>query len=305
MDSEVYCRVDFLNYKHVMLYYKVMRKVRTLTDLEPHHMRWYLEKLAILNRPAKGTVVEEKEMSGVRCELTRVKNSKEDLILFVIHGGAFAFGSPRTHRNYIAHMCNLTGSIALAPDYRLTPEHYYPQPVDDCHKAYLALKEEFPKSKIWVVGDSAGGNLAAALTYRLGIRKEPSIDGLILLSPWLDLRENSKAAKINNDKDSVFNRDDLIRFGQMYMPNNQRDHPEVSPAMIEDSSFFPPTLIQAAKNELLYHDSDQFYKNLKGAGVDVKFEEEQYLFHSWQLFPDYLKEAKASLKNIATFIQER
>jgi monoterpene epsilon-lactone hydrolase len=294
-----------MNYKHVMLYYKVMRKIRALTDLEPLHIRWYLEKLAILNRPAKGTVVEEKKLSGVRCELTRLENSSDDLILFVIHGGAFAFGSPRTHRNFIAHLCRLVGSIAIAPDYGLAPEHYYPQPIDDCHKAYLALKEEFPKSKIWVVGDSAGGNLAAALTYRLNVRKEPLIDGLVLLSPWLDLREDSKAAKANNDKDSVFNRDDLIRFGQMYMPETLRDDPEVSPAMIKDSSFFPPTIIQATRNELLYHDSAQFHKKLKRAGVDVKFEEEQHLFHSWQLFPDYLKEAKASLKNIADFIQER
>lgn len=294
-----------MNYKHVMLYYKVMRKIRRLMDLGPEDLRWYLEKLAILNQPSKGTIIEDKEIRGVRCELSKVENSDEGLILFVIHGGAFAFGSPRTHRNFISHICRLVGAIAVAPQYGLTPEHQYPEPVNDCHQVYLWLREEYPDSKIWVIGDSAGGNLSAALAYRLKMREEPLPQGLILLSAWLDLRENSKAVEVNNERDSVFNGADLIRYGQMYLPDNQRDDPEVSPALIEDNSFFPPTLIQVAKNELLYHDSVQFYEKLKGAGVDVKLEEEHNLFHGWQLFPDYLDEAKTSLDNIAEFIRER
>jgi len=294
-----------MNYKHVMLYYKVMRTIRRMMDLGPEDLRWYLEKLAILNRPPKGTVVEDKEINGVRYELTKVKNSDEKLILFVIHGGAFAFGSPRTHRNFISHMCRLLGAMAVAPDYSLTPEHQYPRPVDDCHAVFVGVREQYPDSKIWVIGDSAGGNLTAALSYRLKIRGEQQPQGLILLSAWLDLRENSKAVEVNNERDSVFNGEDLVKYGQMYFPDNLRDNPEVSPNLIEDSSFFPPTLIQVAKNELLYHDSNQFYKNLKGAGVDVKLEAEQNLFHGWQLFPDYLDEAKTSLDNIAKFIQER
>lgn len=294
-----------MNYKYMMLYYKVMRKIRKLMDLEPEQLRWYLEKLAILNRPPKDTNIEDRQFGEVRCEITRVSNSKEDLVLFVIHGGAFAFGSPRTHRNFIAHLCRKLGAIACAPDYGLTPEHTYPRSIDDCHSVYLMLQNEYPKSQIWVIGDSAGGNLTAALSYRLKARNEPQPAGLVLLSAWLDLRKNSKAAEVNNERDSVFNKDDLHRYGDMYLPDNERDEPEVSPVLISDSSFFPPTLIQVAKNELLYYDSHTFYNNLKDSGVDVEIEEELDLFHSWQLFPDYLDEAKNSIENIAGFISSR
>ncbi|NNE54984.1 MAG: hypothetical protein HKN32_03110, partial [Flavobacteriales bacterium] len=98
-----FCDMQLLNYNWMMYYYKVMRGVRRMTDLGPKQLRWYLEKLAILNQAPKFAQKEVESIGDVKVEHIRVPETREETVLFVIHGGAFAFGSARTHRNFVSH----------------------------------------------------------------------------------------------------------------------------------------------------------------------------------------------------------
>ena len=76
----------------------------------------------------------------------------------------------------------------------------------------------------------------------------------------------------------------------------------MSPLLSEKLGHFPSTFIQVTKNEILYFDSIEFSKALEEQGAEVKLDISDKLYHSWQMVPDYLKEAKDSLIQIGEFI---
>jgi acetyl esterase/lipase len=151
------------------------------------------------------------------------------------------------------------------------------------------------------MGDSAGGNLAAALVHRLKDKGRRLPASLILMSPWLDLAPDSASALKNRDQDSLFDKNDLIHYSRFYIGDSNYRDPDLSP-LRADVGGFPPTLLQVAENELLYFDSLAMIEKLKDAGVEHEVIVEQNLFHSWQLFPDFIPEAKQSLQQAANFI---
>lgn len=291
-----------LGYKYMMTYYRIMRSVRSYMDLGPLQQRKYLEKIAFLNPPPSGTKVVKLELGGVSCEQVRLGEQKDGKAIFFIHGGAFAFGSSRTHRNMVAYISRLTSYPVYSVDYRLTPENMYPIALEDCYDAFVHLAEKFGPENIILAGASAGGNLCAALVHYLQEKGNSGPSGICLLSAWLDLRKNSKAAEINNDKDSVFDNEDLREYANFYCSPEELNSPFVSP-LAGDLSYFPPTLIQVAKNELLFPDSDEFRKKLEAADVRVTFEPSENLYHAWQLYPSFLEEAKEAIVRLASFVE--
>jgi epsilon-lactone hydrolase len=297
--------MDLFQYKYMMLYYKVMRRIRAMMDLGPLQIRAYLDRLAFLNPVPKGTVAARISFGEVECDEVRTKKSNNRVLLFCIHGGAFAFGSARTHRTMAANLCELTGGIALLVDYRRTPEHRYPAALDDCEAAWRGCLERYSDLPKVFIGDSAGGNLAAALQVRCLTKDLASPSAICLLSPWLDLRKDSTAALVNFSRDSVFDKEDLAKYATLYADDAQRDLEEVSPLLSQTLGRFAPTLLQVAKNELLFSDSKEFHEALVHAGAEAVLDKKSKLFHSWQLFPDYFSEARKSLEGVSAFILER
>lgn len=194
--------------------------------------------------------------------------------------------------------------MGFIPEYRLTPEWPYPTPLEDCLAAYYDICERYPNRPIHLMGDSAGGNLAAAMVNRIAQKGGRMPEKLVLMSPWLDLHPESESLLKNRDEDSLFDKDDLLEYSALYYGKHDPASADVSPYRA-DVSQFPPTLIQVAENELLYYDSLGFAEKLATAGVERTIQVEPFLFHSWQLFPDFVPEAVKSLKAVADFIDGR
>ncbi len=293
-------KMDWFNFKQVRMYYSVMKTIRKKIKMTPLQTRKFTDKVVSLvpSRQLKGRKL---NISGVDCEFFE-KDTPTDRILLHIHGGAFAFGSLDTHRGLLNYLFKQGNFDVISSEYSLTPEASYPVALNQIEAIYHYLRNTFPNKKIFLSGDSAGGNLATALTLRLLEKKAKLPDGVILLSPWLDLREESIARKFNNDRDSGFDADDLDEYAGLYADESLRHLATVSPIVVSDLTGFPPTLIQVATNELLYTDSEVFAINLSKSGVALKFSQEDNLFHSWQLFPDYFTPAKKSLNEVIDFV---
>jgi acetyl esterase/lipase len=123
----------------------------------------------------------------VRAELIVPSGSRRGIILY-LHGGAYALGSPRMHREFLSRLAKTCRRQVLSLDYRLAPEHPFPAAQEDCLSAYdWLLSQGFAPSEIALAGDSAGGGLAAAalLALRDGQKALPAC--AVLISPWLDL----------------------------------------------------------------------------------------------------------------------
>lgn len=108
----------------------------------------------------KGVIAERVQISSVSGEWVNLENDQSSGMLLWIHGGGFNAGSSRTHRKMAAHFALEIGLKVLNIDYRLAPEHPFPNALEDCLSVYRWLLENgFQAKEIVIGGDSAGAQL--------------------------------------------------------------------------------------------------------------------------------------------------
>ncbi|MDG1940502.1 MAG: alpha/beta hydrolase fold domain-containing protein, partial [Paracoccaceae bacterium] len=132
------------------------------------------------------------------------KNKKYKGVLLYIHGGAFIFGSPKTHQKLAARIAKEIDFKAALPDYRLAPENKYPCAVEDVITTYQAiLSTGIKSSQIVLAGDSAGGTLVLELINHLLKKKLDLPAAAVLLSPLTDLTFSGNSIKTNKEAEVI------------------------------------------------------------------------------------------------------
>ena len=136
--------------------------------------------------------VEDRTLPGgrrVRVYTPPGSGSKGALVYF--HGGGWVLGSPETIEAPCRRLANASGCVVISVDYRRAPEHHFPTPAEDCYAATRYVAEHadgfgINPRRIAVGGDSAGGNLAAAVTLMARDRGGPSLAFQLLVYPVTD-----------------------------------------------------------------------------------------------------------------------
>lgn len=185
-------------------------------------------------------------------------------ILF-IHGGGWIAGGVDSLDYLCTHLCDRLGTVVTAVGYRLAPEHPFPAGLDDCEDALNALLAHAPV--VDVVGDSAGGNLTAALSLRL--RGRGVIRRQVMIYPFLDLTMASKS--IDPPRHGLSRRDGE-KIIEKYRGVTAVDDPFVSPLHAPDLAGLPPAVIVTADGDPLRDDGFRYAQRLREAGVQVRFE---------------------------------
>ncbi len=239
---------------------------------------------------------ESTTVDGIPAEWTHHGDAGGTVILY-LHGGGYTMGSPTSHRPLIAGLAKQTGCRILALDYRLAPEHPCPAGTEDVVTAYRWLRKECHK-RVFIAGDSAGGGLAVSATCLIRDAGDPLPDGVILLSPWVDL--TNSAASIGKGSDVDYLKvNNIERMAPVYAGDLARDDPRVSP-LFADLSGFPPVLLQAGGDELLRDDSRRLAAKLD----DVDYQEEPGEVHVFQFMWDTNAAGLEALDRIAHFVAE-
>lgn len=219
-------------------------------------------------------------------------------VLLYIHGGAFVFGSPRTHRALMARLAKLTGLRAVLPSYRLAPEHPFPAALDDVRAVYAALAQDGP---VILGGDSAGGALALSLLAEIPGCGLPAPMGLFAFSPLTDLTFSGESLTRNARAEAVLPAEraqDMVAF---YLNGHQADDPRASPLFAAFHGA-PPVWISVGTTEILLDDTTRMAARLRAQGVAVTERIEDDLPHVWPIFHDSLPEARQTLKDLARWI---
>lgn len=265
---------------------------RDVVHASPVQLRNALELASRLNPgPWQG---EFQEWDVPNCEGIEViwKGHCRGTVVWV-HGGAFAFGSPRVYRAAAVHLAKHTKCRVLMPKYRLAPEHTYPAAHDDVCRALEAICAEF--GDVVVVGDSAGGNLVLSAMARLEERGSgETVRGVALLSPWCDLRPTARSVVQNAVAHSPFDSEDSMEYSQSYLGGHSPEDPRVSPILSGDFRRLPPVYLEWAEDEFLAPDIALLRDQLERSGVDLTVRTEPVAVHGWQTMPDLLPEAKRS-----------
>ena len=256
------------------------------------------------------TPVLEHGVSGVW--VTDVNSSPFRRIVY-FHGGGWRSGSPHDYRSLTAVLARYSGASVLVVNYRLAPENPFPAGLDDCVRAFQWATNNGPTSpgkylqrrstaeSIFLAGDSAGGNLAAATCLRLIKAGTRLPDRVALIAATLDNAEVTLRVGVD---DPVCPPDVLSTCTRMYMPaGHSALEPLISPvyASIDMLTKFPPTLLQVSAIEALAWDSKKFANVLAVAGVRVNLSIWPDLPHVWHQFLGLFPESWQALNEIADF----
>jgi acetyl esterase/lipase len=193
-------------------------------------------------------LLDRKIMNGDReipVRIFRPKQKKDLKVLIFFHGGGWVTGNIDSYSTICANMANQTGRMVISVDYRLAPEYPFPAGAEDC---YYVVKKVFSKSSPFrtkpeefiLIGDSAGGNLAAVVSLMARDRGEFLASKQILLYPstYNDHSESSPFPSIReNGTGYILTSKRICDYMELYISNKEdRNNPYVAPLLAEDLS---------------------------------------------------------------------
>jgi acetyl esterase/lipase len=250
--------------------------------------------------PALGAAVtvEEATVGGVPCVICNPPDPSGSAVYF--HGGGYRLGSAANSAAFASRLASATARTVIVVDYQLAPEHPFPAGLTDAAAVYEhVLAESEPP---FLIGDSAGGGLAAALTVVAAQSGFPAPAALILMSPWLDLSCRAGTFVSRAETDQLFSLASAQEAAAMYLQGHDPADPLVSP-LLADLGGWPPALLMASTEEVLLQDSIAFAGVLVLAGNDLTCWFRRGVPHAWPaVFPD-LPETTMALAAVETFVE--
>jgi acetyl esterase len=222
--------------------------------------------------------------ANVPVRLYRRRDSVGNLpVVLYMHGGGWVLGSPETHDQVTSNMALATGAAVLSVDYRLAPEHKFPAAFNDCYGVLSWLAKAGPAlgidpGRLAVAGDSAGANLAVALSLAARDRRGPAISFQALIYPGLRFQ---RPAGIDAESPGLA-AESISIYAKAYLARAEdATHPYAAPLHAEDFSGLPPACIAAAWFDILRDDSMLYAERLRAAGVEADYRCGPGLVHTY------------------------
>lgn len=261
-----------------------------------------------------GASVRDRTLSGPAGDLpvrvyrpARAPDSGPRPLILYVHGGGFVFGDLRMGDWMCSSVAMTVGAVVVSVDYRLAPAHPFPAAVEDSYAALtwaaenaaelgVAPADETTGLRIGVMGESAGGNLAAVLCLLARDRGGPAISHQTLLYPATDMTRTATTAA----RSLIISGPDMLAFRRLYLGAAEPANPLASPLLAQDHSGLPPALIQVAEHDPLRDDGVRYAAALRSAGVPVRFTEYVGMPHGYLNFPGVCRSARQAMAEICT-----
>jgi epsilon-lactone hydrolase len=254
----------------------------------------------------EGVTRRDTNLAGVPTITVEPAVGKPDRTVIYFHGGGYVSGSPPERYLPLAAAIALAANATVhAVDYRLAPEFGFPAAYDDCVSAYTWLVGDggVDPGSLSVLGDSAGGNLALAVTVAARDRRLPLPARVAMISPFADLTFSGPSIEQRRDIDPYVTRALLESMAADYLGNSDPADPRCS-AVFADLKGLPPLLIQVGDKEILYDDATRIRDRALTAGVDVTFESWEHGIHVWPVYiASGLPESAQAIEHLATFLK--
>ena len=245
--------------------------------------------------------VEDTTADGVVVRVYRPDGARGTLVWF--HGGGWCLGSMDEHDVFCRRFAAAAGCTVVNVDYRLAPEHPFPAGLDDCTAAtrWAARTLEGP---LGVGGDSAGGNLAAAVALRARDEGGPPLAYQLLVYPAVDF-ELTFPSIVENGKGLFLYEADIRWFKKSYLAGHDPRDPYASPLYADDLSGLPPTYVITTEYDPLRDEGEAYAHRLEDAGVPVTLRRYDGQLHAFFTAIDVYAATQSALEGAAAAIVAR
>ncbi|HOK49802.1 MAG TPA: alpha/beta hydrolase [Sedimentibacter sp.] len=231
-------------------------------------------------------------------------------VLLFFHGGGWVTGNIETYNKVCTNMAKLTKCKVASVDYRLAPENPFPAGLEDCYEAAKAFvtNKVINDKEVILIGDSAGGNLAAAVSLLARERKEFKVKKQILIYPatYNDHSENSPfRSLVENGRDYLLTSKRIRDYMDLYISKKEDFYsPYFAPLLSKDLSMQPKTLIITAEYDPLRDEGEEYGKKLREAGNYVEIYRIKDGLHGFFSLPPRFPQVKLCYDIINHFICE-
>jgi acetyl esterase len=212
-------------------------------------------------------------------------HQKTERTIIYFHGGGWVLNFLDIYDASLSRLANQSNSTIVSVNYQKAPEHPFPTPFDDCYATLLwvisnAASLSVNIENLGVAGDSAGGNLAAAVALKARDHQIP-LSFQILIYPCNDLNFES-SSYLEHQTGYGLSRQAMQWFWQQYLQSeDHRDNPYAVPARATSFANLAPAIIITAEYDPLLSDGEQYAQLLKRAGVQTHYKRFDGMIHGF------------------------
>ena len=285
----------------------------TLTPEEAREMA--VAEIEVLGMPQAVAEVRDFTVPGpagkIPVRLYKPENAGDDLfpVFVYYHGGGWVVCDLDTHDMYCRQVANAVGCAVVAVDYRLAPEHKYPAAAEDSYAATKWVAENAStfggdQARLAVGGDSAGGNLAAAVCLMARDRGRFMPIHQILVYPVIDY-DFDRPSYRENAEGYLLTKSAMRWFWECYLERAEDGHqPYASPIRAETLIGLPPALVITSEYDPLRDEGEAFAARLGESGVPVELTRYDGMIHGFIRRTAIFDQAKTAQKQVADTLKE-
>ncbi len=231
------------------------------------------------------------EGGEIRARVLTPQGTAQSVMVYY-HGGGWVVGNIDDYDLVGRHLAEKCNAIVVMVDYRKSPEHKYPVPMQDCYAALNWVEANrkkigADKLPLIVAGDSAGGNLSAVMAQKTVAENGPKIDLQVLVYPVTDGRMQSESFTAE-DKQLFLNAELMTHFWEQYCDTAQRENADASPLLADDVSTVAPAIVLTAEFDILVDEGKAYADRLAAADKLVAYKCFAQQMHTFFAMPDAL-----------------
>lgn len=240
-------------------------------------------------------------IGGVSCERIRTQGQVSRGTLVYFFGGGFVVGCPYSDMSIIGALAEWCKVEVIAPRYRLAPENPAPAAADDCMSVWSEICAN-SRGRLYLAGESAGGNLALVVAQQAVKKKWRLPDAMALLSPAVDLRPDPALLAPTTNADPTIQPFRMVEICRAYAVDFELTDANLSP-LFGSFDDLPPTIITTGTRDMLLSMCLRLHRQMLRAEVEVECRVWDGLWHVFEYYDDY-PEASESLKEIAEYLSQ-
>jgi len=250
--------------------------------------------------------VEDAAVGGVPCRIYRPLAGAALPTVIHIHGGGWVGGNLDTHDTACRMIAAQSGWTVVAVDYRLSPEHPFPAPLDDVESVAATLREGsvpgVDGTRIALLGDSAGGQLAAVVARRARDQGLPAFLFQALIYPVIDSAMTSASYSENATGYGLLSRSMEFYWDCFAPAGVDRTHPDVSPSRARDLSGLPPAYVLTCEYDPLRDEGETYAAALAEGGVPTVAVRMVGMIHSFFRLPTAFDASRAAISQVSAML---